>query len=85
MPIDELVPIILKSVAVGLLLGGVAYKMKQRSFFLWAGIGAVAAAIFPGLSLVALMVLAFLPNGPDRRSGPNSQSSQKNGNETDVR
>lgn len=69
MPIDELIPLFLKSVAVGLLLGGVAYKMKQRSFFLWAGIGAVAAAIFPGLSLVALMVLAFLPNGRKKTDG----------------
>jgi len=37
--------------------------MKQRSFFGWAAIGAAAAAVFPGLSLVALMVLALLPKG----------------------
>lgn len=55
--------ILLKSAAVGLLLGAVASRMKQRSFAGWAAIGAVAAAIFPGLPLVALMVLALLPKG----------------------
>jgi hypothetical protein len=63
MSIEELLPLFLKAIAVGVLLGGVAYRLKQRSFFLWAGIGAAAAAIFPGLSLVALIVLAMLPNG----------------------
>lgn len=64
---DDLYLILLKSAAVGLLLGAVADRMKQRSFFGWAAIGAVAAAIFPGLSLVALMVLALLPKG-ERKS-----------------
>lgn len=60
---DEFFLVLLKSAAVGLLLGAVADRMKQRSFFGWAAIGAAAAAVFPGLSLVALMVLAFLPKG----------------------
>jgi len=77
MPINELIPIFLKSVAVGLLLGGVAYKMKQRSFFLWAGIGAIAAAIFPGLSLVALIVLAFLPNVSNSQKKSDRQTKRQ--------
>jgi hypothetical protein len=60
---DPLYLILLKSAAVGLLLGAVASRIKQRSFAGWAAIGAAAAAIFPGLSLVALMVLALLPKG----------------------
>ena len=56
---DQIYFTLLKSAAVGLILGAVANRMKQRSFFGWAAIGAVAAAIFPGLSLVALMVLAL--------------------------
>jgi len=58
---DDIYLILLKSAAVGLILGAVADRMKQRSFFGWAAIGAAAAAVFPGLSLVALMVLALLP------------------------
>ena len=64
---DDFYLILLKSAAVGLILGAVADRLKQRSFFGWAAIGAVAAAIFPGLSLVALMVLALLPKG-ERKS-----------------
>lgn len=60
---DSIYLLLLKSAAVGLILGAVADRMKQRSFFGWAAIGAAAAAIFPGLSLVALMVLALLPKG----------------------
>ncbi|HYD62762.1 MAG TPA: hypothetical protein VEC35_20570 [Noviherbaspirillum sp.] len=60
---DDIYFILLKCTAVGLLLGAVANRMKQRSFLGWAAIGASAAAIFPGLSLVALMVLALLPKG----------------------
>ena len=64
---DDLFLLLLKSAAVGLLLGAVANRMKQRSFFGWAAIGAVAAAIFPGLSLVPLMVLALLPKGERKK------------------
>lgn len=60
---DDIYLILLKATAVGLILGAVASRMKQRSFFGWAAIGAVAAAIFPGLPLVALIVLALLPQG----------------------
>lgn len=63
MPVDELLPVLIKSIAVGLILGAVAYRWKQRSFFAWAAIGAAAAVVFPGLSLVALIVLAWLPKG----------------------
>ncbi|HJV76252.1 MAG TPA: hypothetical protein VJ654_18675 [Noviherbaspirillum sp.] len=63
MPFSELLPIIIKSLAVALILGGVAYRWKQRSFLGWAAIGAAAAVIFPGLSLIALIVLAWLPKG----------------------
>lgn len=61
MTTDEILLIALKSTAVGLLLGAVAHRMKGRSFIGWAAIGAAAAAVFPGLSLLALMALAFLP------------------------
>lgn len=64
---DALFLTLLKSVAVGLLLGAVASRMKQRSFLGWAAIGAAAAAIFPGLPLVALMVLALLPRGERKK------------------
>lgn len=64
---DDLYLILLKSAAVGLILGAVADRMKQRSFFGWAAIGAAAAAVFPGLSLVALMVLALLPKGERKK------------------
>ena len=60
---DDIFITLLKSAAVGLILGAVADRMKQRNFFGWAAIGAAAAAVFPGLSLVALMVLALLPKG----------------------
>lgn len=60
---DDIFITLLKSAAVGLILGAVAHRMKQRSFLGWAAIGAAAAAVFPGLSLVALMVLALLPKG----------------------
>lgn len=60
---DDIYLILLKSAAVGLILGAVADRMKQRSFLGWAAIGAGAAAVFPGLSLVALMILALLPKG----------------------
>lgn len=63
MPFSEIFPIVIKSLAVGLILGGVAYRWKQRSFLGWGAIGAAAAAIFPGLSLIALIVLAWLPKG----------------------
>ena len=65
---DDIYFIFLKSAAVGLILGAVADRMKQRSFFGWAAIGAAAAAIFPGLSLVALIVLALLPKGQDKEN-----------------
>ncbi|HEY8607697.1 MAG TPA: hypothetical protein VIM12_11350 [Noviherbaspirillum sp.] len=58
---DEILLVLLKSAAVGLLLGAVAYRMKGRSFLGWTAIGAAAAAVFPGLSLVALFALAMLP------------------------
>lgn len=61
MTTDELLLTALKSLAVGLLLGAVAYRMKGRSFVGWALIGGAAAAIFPGLSLLALAALAMLP------------------------
>ncbi|HZW20147.1 hypothetical protein [Noviherbaspirillum sp.] len=64
---DDIYLILLKSAAVGLILGAVADRMKQRSFFGWAAIGAAAAAVFPGLSLVALMVLALLPKGERKK------------------
>jgi len=57
--------ILLKSAAIGLILGTLAQRLKRRSFFGWAAIGAAAAAIFPGLSLVALTVLALLPKGKE--------------------
>ena len=57
---------LLKSAAVGLILGAVAARIKQRSFLGWTAIGAAAAAVFPGLSLVALMVLALLPKGQQK-------------------
>ena len=60
---DDIYLTLLKSAAVGLILGAVASRLKQRSFAGWTAIGAAAAAIFPGLSLVALMVLALLPKG----------------------
>jgi hypothetical protein len=49
------------------ILGAVADRLKNRNFFGWALIGAVAAAAFPGLSLVALMVLAMLPKGQRKK------------------
>lgn len=58
---EELLPIALKSLAVGLLLGAVAHRLKGRSFLGWAVVGGAAAAIFPGLSLLALIALALLP------------------------
>ena len=61
---DEYLLVALKSLAVGLLLGAVrsvAYRMKGRSFIGWAVIGGAAAAIFPGLPLLALAALAILP------------------------
>ncbi|GIZ50507.1 hypothetical protein [Noviherbaspirillum aridicola] len=61
MTTDEILLTALKSLAVGLMLGAVAYRMKGRSFIGWAAIGGAAAAIFPGLSLLALMALALLP------------------------
>jgi len=64
---DDIYLILLKSAAVGLILGALADRVKQRSFFGWAAIGAAAAAIFPGLSLVALMVLALLPKGERKK------------------
>lgn len=71
MSAEELLLIVLKSAAVGCLLGAIAHKMKHRSFLLWAAIGAAASAIFPGLSLLALIVLGFLParrnNGQEKR------------------
>lgn len=63
MPFSEILPLVIKSLAVGLILGAVAYRWKQRSFLGWTAIGAAAAAIFPGLSLLALIALALLPNG----------------------
>lgn len=59
---DDIYLILLKSAAVGLILGAVADRLKHRSFFGWAAIGAGAAAL-PGLPLVALIVLALLPKG----------------------
>lgn len=61
MTVEQFLLIALKSTAVGLLLGAVAYRLKGRSFLAWAIIGAAAAAVFPGLSLLALMALALLP------------------------
>lgn len=66
MNIDMTLPLLIKSVAVGLILGAIAYRWKQRSFLGWAAIGAGAAAVFPGLSLVALIALAILPKGKTR-------------------
>lgn len=63
MNIDMNLPLLIKSIAEGLMLGAVAYRWKQRSFIGWAAIGGGAAAIFPGLSLVALIALALLPKG----------------------
>lgn len=51
-----------KSLVVGLLLGAVAHRLKGRSFIGWGAIGAAAAAIFPGMSLLALLALALLPS-----------------------
>ena len=70
---DDIYFILLKCTAVGLILGAVADRMKQRSFFGWAAIGASAAAIFPGLSLVALMVLALLPKGQRKEKNKTEQ------------
>lgn len=67
MPIDNVLPMLIKSAAVALILGGVAYRWKQRSFFGWAAIGAAAAAVFPGLSLIALLILAWLPSGKKKQ------------------
>ena len=63
MPLSEILPVVIKALAVGLILGSVAYRWKQRSFLAWGAIGAAAAVIFPGLSLIALIVLAWLPKG----------------------
>ncbi|MGH8808439.1 MAG: putative Na+/H+ antiporter [Noviherbaspirillum sp.] len=46
--------------AIGLLLGAVANRWKQRNLLGWAAIGA-ATSLFPGLPLLALLALAWLP------------------------
>lgn len=57
----EILAVVIKALLVGVILGGMAHRIKKRSFLGWAAIGAAAGAIFPGLSLLALAALAFLP------------------------
>lgn len=64
MSTNEILILVIKSAAVGLLLGAIAYRTKGRSFAGWTAVGAAAAAIFPGLPLLALVALALLPKKP---------------------
>lgn len=57
----EFIAVLIKALLVGVILGGMAHRIKKRSFYGWAAIGVAAGAIFPGLSLLALAVLAWLP------------------------
>jgi NhaP-type Na+/H+ and K+/H+ antiporter len=58
---DYFLAVLIKSMIVALILGTIARRWKQRSFIGWAAIGGASSMIFPGLSVIALAVLAWLP------------------------